>query len=285
MAKIKNGLLILLLFLGACSKYYEVDELYDEGDYYGAYQVLSEITKTNQSAFQTRFFRVTTRIAMDGDSDFLTILSNKRSQFLQSEVSEELSNYLLFADVYIDFASAESSNDYSSVVSDLSNLSLVPVEFLAYAQKFRGIALYECGNFGEAAEDLEESFSKLGFGDTLFYLGLSYAGLENYELALAFFQQVAESPGDDFLSALAYYEMGEIYFYTADTNNSESNYGLALSCYIEAVNHYSESAEFNFKIARSLQKLDYSTIDQRFLKACLRINEEYANAWYYMNIN
>jgi hypothetical protein len=81
-----------------------------------------------------------------------------------------------------------------------------------------------------------------------------------------------------FFRGLADFEMGEIDFY-------ETNYSEALSKYVDSINYYSKNAVCTYKIAKCLEKLRYNHLSPKFYKTSLRITNDYANAWFFLNIN
>jgi|GEM_PF-1390568 len=272
---IKHIFPILLFFaLCSCSQYYKFDELYDKGEFLKAYHLLDNINDKNSIHYQRRLFRVVIKLSLDGDRDFMDLL---RSMVKGSPV-EDVNSYYLFGLTYLNFLDARDTPQYQSVISNLQDLQKVPEEFKVYGYKLRGISLYKLGNYNEAINDLNSSYKILPFIDDLYFIGKCYYGLQDYKTSYDYFNRVSSGTQDLFFRGLANFEMGEIDFY-------ETNYLEALSKYIESVNFYSRNAVCTYKIAKCLEKLKYNRLSPEFYKTSLRITNDYASAWFFLNIN
>jgi tetratricopeptide (TPR) repeat protein len=114
--------------------------------------------------------------------------------------------------------------------------------------------------------------------DDIYFIGKCYYGLQDYKTSYDYFNRVAYGTQSPFLRSMAEFEMGEIDFY-------QTNYTEALSKYVESVNYYSKYAVCTYKIAKCLEKLKYKHLSPKFYKTSLRITNDYANAWFFLNIN
>lgn len=269
----------------SCINYEDFDAYYVEGDYYQAFQELQKFADKDDPEYYIRRFRVVIRIALDGDTDFFTKLEALVDDYYDSPTEyPSISNYVILAESFITFNNNDDYNDYVEIISNLSPINPVPPEFLSFAYKIRGIANYKIGNYESAVDDLKASYLIEPYIDNYYYIAMSYYGLGQYEESIRFLEDVTANSTDDFMKSLAYFQLGEIYYHE-DITNSDQNYLKALKNYVNAVNSYSDSATYNYKIAKCLQKLGYETIFPRFLKTSLRIEPDYANAWYLLNIN
>lgn len=281
MAKI-IPLICFLFILSAfsCSKYYKIDEQYDKGDFLNAFRILQEVKDQSSPHYQRRYYRIVTRLALDGDKDFidkLKTLTSGENVTNEKEV-REFANYVHFAVTLGKFLEAQEPAQYNAVVSSLSNLKRVPDEFLAYGYKIRGISLYKTGNYTNAVSDLNRSYSMIPYVDNLYFIGLCYYNQEDPRTAAGYFNKVISSTQNPFYLSLACYQLGEIDYY-------QKKYSLALEKYVQAVNHYSDSADYAVKIYKCLRKMKYYTISPKFAKIALRIRSDYADAWFFLNMN
>jgi tetratricopeptide (TPR) repeat protein len=192
--------------------------------------------------------------------------------------STNVNSYVLFGSAYIDFLESKDASQYLSVISNLSDPRKIPEEFLSDAFELRGISRYKLGGYSEAIEDLEKSYKMQPYIDDLYFIGKCYYGLQDYKTAYLYFNKVDEGTQNLFFRGLANFEMGEINFY-------ETNYNDALMKYIESVNYYSKNPVCTFKIAKCLEKLRYNRLSPKFYKTSLRITNDYASAWFFLNIN
>jgi tetratricopeptide (TPR) repeat protein len=273
--KIKLALFILLVLLfNGCSQYYKFDELYDKGDFIQAYTILNNIKNTKNGHYQKRLYRVVTKLALDGDSDFI----NKLKSIVTNEALKEIENYARFAATYNLFLEAKNPQAYSLILSNLTNIHSVPDEFLSYAYKLRGVSYYKVGHYQQAIEDLNASFKIAPYADNLYFIGMCYYGLEDQKSAENYFNKTISTTQNGLVRSLAYFQLGEMSYY-------QKKYSLSLDFYLQSINSYSQAASYSYKIAKSLQKLRYNRLSTKFNKISLRIQKDYANAWFSLNIN
>jgi len=265
--------LLLTILLGSCSKYYHFDELYDKNDYLNAYRVLENIKENQSINYKRRLYRIVIRMSIDGDPDFILKMENLALQ----PHTADIKNYADFAGAISNYLDAKSPPQFQSVADALSNIHYVPVEFLPYAYKIRGISLYHLGKFDDSIADLTTSEKMLPFADNLYYIGMCYYYKNDIKTSIEYFQRVSEGASDGLIKSAAYYQLGEI-------ANYQGSYAEALTNYFQAINNYSQNADYSYKIAKCLQKLKYTSLSQKFLKISLRIQKDYANAWFFLNI-
>lgn len=283
MARKITCVLILILSMSSCSKYFHFDNLYDKGRYLEAFQALTEIQKTNQIQFQSRMVRIVTRLAVDGDMDFITKLDRIANDGAILAAYPELDAQINFAKTFLVYKSAKAVENYMSIISNLSDERSFPQEFQAESLFIRGYSYYKTGDYDLALDDLNRSYRIMPFLDNYYFIGMCYFNKENPAEARKYFEIVIDESSNDFLKSLAYFQLGEICYLEESSDNE--NYARALDYYVNAVNSYCDSAEYNLKIAKCLQKLGYQSLFPKFLKTCLRINKDNANAWFLLNIN
>lgn len=276
MVKIVLFLVLAAFGLSSCSQYYRIDEQYDKGEFLKAYQVLQEVREKQSPHYQRRYFRIVTRLALDGDRDFIAEL--KTLNLSNENDTREFANYAGFAKTYSAFLTAAEPRQYAGVIASLADLKKVPDEFLVYAYKIRGISWYKTGNYTNAVPDLNKSYSMVPYVDNLYFIGLCYYNQEDHKTAAGYFNRVIGVTQNPFFVSLAWYQLGEIDYYSR-------KYSDALGKYVQAVNHYSDSADYAMKINRCLRKLKYYSISPKFAKIALRIRSDYADAWFFLNMN
>ena len=74
------------------------------------------------------------------------------------------------------------------------------------------------------------------------------------------------------------------YFYLGSIKEKEEKYDEAEDCYMKAWDLNPKNAELNFRLGKILQKKSYSDLHSRFYRASLRLNENMAESWYYLNM-
>lgn len=265
---------MIITIFASCSKYYQFDEYYSQGQYLKAYEVLDEIKNKESEEFYLREFQVVTRIALGGDSDFI----NKLEMMVTNTYPKKVDSYAHFAKTFLLFQEATEHECYETVISNLTKSSMVPDEFHGETLQISGIAKYKIGNYVEAIKDLEKSHNLTGHIDNHYFIGLCYDGLDMQKKAVASFDMVISSSKNELLLSQSFFQKGEIYY-------SMNQFDDALQQYIKAINNYSHSANFNFKLGKCLQRLGYKNLAPKFFKVSLRIDKNFADAWYQLNIN
>lgn len=267
---------VALLLGSACSAYYKFDELYDQGKYLEAYTTLQAINRTNSIQYQKRVYRAIIRLALQGDSDFIAKLKSTVTNYVHSE----LYAYSNFSMCYLQYLETHHSDQkqYLHIVSNFQNVRNIPDDFRPESLQLRGLSRFKIGEYEAAILDFHESFRLSPFIDNYYFIGLSYAVMEKQSEAFSYFDKVIGISNNPFLTGLAYYQKGEILYY-------QEKYQAALNEYMLAIQQYPNSANFNFKAGKCLQRLGYNTLAPHFFRIALRIQNNFANAWYFLNIN
>jgi len=270
---------ILVLFAAACSKYGEFDGFYQGTKYIEAYNSLDKITEKQTLDFESRMIKVVLRLSLEGDMDFIT---NKLAMVISNTKSISLSNYIRFGKVFLYYCESEKRADqkYYQEVTNLLKIvpGHVPDEFLAQAYQIKGIANFKMGQFKTAIIDLEQSYKVFPLVDNLYFISQCYYAMDDTDKAVEYLDKVINIANDEVLISLALYHKGEVFY-------DKDDYNTALSFYLEAVKHYCNNSDYNYKIAKCFQKLGYEKIYSKFLKTCLRIDENFATAYFYLSIN
>ncbi|NPV02337.1 MAG: tetratricopeptide repeat protein [Brevinematales bacterium] len=270
---------IFILFAAACSKYGEFDGFYQGTKYIEAYNSLDKITEKQTFDFESRMIKVVLRLALEGDMDFIT---NKLAAVITNTKSLSLSNYIRFGKVFLYYCESEKRSDqkYYQEVTNLLKIvpGHVPDEFLAQAYQIKGIANYKMGQFKPAIADLEQSYKVFPLVDNLYFISQCYYAMDDADRAVEYLDKVIHIANDEVLISLALYHKGEIFY-------NKDDYNTALSFYLEAVKYYCNNSDYNYKVAKCFQKLGYEKIYSKFLKTCLRIDENFATAYFYLSIN
>lgn len=268
-------LLLLLFFIGifSCSKYYRFDEAYDKKDFLKAYNLLEQIEDKKSIYYKIREYRIVIRLALEGDKDFIEKLSN----LVSFDVGYKLVDYRTFGIAYLSYINARSPEDYSNTLELFNKVANVPEEFESQYYLMRGITEYKLSKYEEAITDLKKSFRISSSVDAIYFIGLSLFNQGKVKEAKSYFEKILSITLDDFFISLAYFQLGEISYESGE-------YEKALDYYTRAIENFSEVPEYCFKMAKSLQKLGYSGLSAKYLRAALRIDKDYATAWFYLNI-
>ncbi len=277
MVRLRFLILILLLSLiSGCSPYFKFDELYDQGHYLEAYSLLGGIEKTNNIQYQKRVYRAVIKLALEGDQDFILRLQGIISNYTHPD----LADYSNFSVSYLLFLNQEHNNPetYQSIISNFSHAEKIPSEFYAQTRQLEGIAYFKLGDFTKAINSFHESYKISPYIDNYYFIGLAYSELEEYEKAFSYFNKVVDFSDNDLLKGISYYQKGEILYY-------QEKYEAAMDEYLQSIYYYPNSANFNFKIGKCLQKMGYNNLAPQFFRISLKIQNNFANAWYFLNIN
>ncbi len=270
---VKRFYLILITLFVGCSAYYKYDEAYDKRDFLKAYEIIENIKNKNNINYKTRYYKILIRLALEGDKDFIIKLSN----LILIDENRELSYYKNFGKAYILYLSSKNLTDYSNTLIFLNSIkNEIPLEFKEYFYKIKGITSYKALDYESAIEDLKISY-KNPSPDTLYFIGMSYFNQKKYKEARSYFDKMLSSTLNEFFTGLAYFQIGEIYY-------ENGNYNEALKYYLKAQEFYPDIPEFAFKTAKSFAKMGYNALSEKFLKIAMRVDKNYATAWFYLNI-
>ncbi len=265
--------MFILIFYG-CSSYYKFDEAYDKKDFLKAYNILERIKKKEDIHYKIRNYRIILRLALEGDEDFIIKLGN----LINQDVEYGLLPYKNFGVSFISYLNSRSFEDYSNTVAVMRDFKNIPSEFESYFYKIKGISEYKIGNYSNAIKDLSTSLKMAISSDALYFLGMCYLHQKKFKEARSYFERILTTTLDTFFNGLAYFQLAEIYYEEEDFEN-------ALKYYMKAIETYSEIPQFAFKLAKCLNKLNFKFFAEKFLKIAMRIDKNYATAWFYLNIN
>lgn len=271
-------LILSLLFFSivSCSPYRRFDSFFSEADFKSAYQELQKINRTNSVQYQKRLYQTVTFLVLEGNTNFeqqLSILSK-----VPQSTNSVLMPYEYFARAFFYFKQSVVSKDYLSTLSYYTNLHSVPEEFKGYYFKQLGICDYKTGQFEQAVSNLSASLARMKMSDTSYFLSLSYIELNQLKKARSLLNKIILESGDSFLIAMASFQLGEISYDT-------SHYREAFQYYLDGLNRYPKTAYYTLKIAKCLKKLGYEESYPKFANIALRMQKDFADAWYFLNIN
>ncbi|MGC8765921.1 MAG: tetratricopeptide repeat protein [Brevinematia bacterium] len=268
--------LTFLFFLSCCSSYYKFDEAYDKRDFLKAYNILETIKKKEDIHYKVRNYRIILRLSLEGDEDFILKLSNLTLN--NNEIEEALIPYRNFGISFLSYLNARTAEDYSNTLHLIKDIKNVPSEFESYFYKIKGISEYKTGNYEKALFYLSTSLKMNSSSDALYFSGMCYLNQRKFKEAKGYFEKILSSTLDNFFNGLAYFQIAEIYY-------EEGTYKEAMKYYIKALETYPEIPQFAFKLSKCLNKLNFKFFAEKFLKVAIRINKDYATAWFYLNIN
>ncbi|MCX7882183.1 MAG: tetratricopeptide repeat protein [Brevinematales bacterium] len=264
---------VVIMVLWGCSRYYTFDRYYDEENWTKAYEIFQTLPKEEHEAYRIRLYRITLQLALQGDTQALSNLAN-----LVQTQENRLPGYQEFGRLYLGFLQAFSSGDYEWVVSNAEPLSRFPSEFQAVAAQLVGIAYLAKNEPEQAKTYLQKSYVARPLLDTLYFLGLANLMGGNESDAVANWKHILSARPGGLVEAMSYFQLGEIEY-------NKGEFSRALELYYAAVNLYPDSEIFVDKIAFCYQKLKNKKLSEKFRKIALRINKDYATAWFYLNFN
>lgn len=266
------GLMVMALLV-SCSRYYTFDKYYDEEDWTKAYEVFQTIPVENSDAYRLRWYRIMLRLALNGDTNAISNLTT-----VVEKEETRLPGYQEFGRLYLGFLRSFQSGDYEAVVTQAEPLSRFPSEFQPVAAQLIGIAYLAKNEPEQAKTYLQKSYVASPLLDTLYFLGLANLMAGRESDAVANWKQILSARPGGVVEAMSYFQLGEIEYHKGDFSN-------ALEFYYAAVNLYPDSEIFVDKIAFCYQKLKNKRLSEKFRKIALRINKDYATAWFYLNFN
>jgi len=267
------GALVLLVLVG-CSRYSAFDQYYDQQDWSKALEVLSSLPQKNTYAYKIREYKIVLRLAFSGDTNAITRLRT----LLNEQEDTRLAGYRDLGRLFLLFLDNSQQRLYDAVVSNGEPLSRFPEEFRADASFLLGVCYLSMDQAEQAKAYLKKSYSQNARWDTLYFLGMAYLLTGDEALAVSSWRQILSAKPGGLVEAMAYFQMGEILY-------QKGHFSEALPLYFEAVNIYPDSEIFADKIGFCYQKLKKKKLSEKFRKIALRINKDYATAWFYLNFN
>lgn len=273
--EIKIKYIILLLFLGfsTCSSYTEIDKLYTQGEFEQAYNLLKN-KNINTRKYKEYELKLVMQIVMSGNKDFLPLLD---ALLLQSP-PEQMHVWQDLARAWIRFISAQNNEDFRAVLEILPDFVFKDQSFERIRLAMQTHALTKLGRYQEVIFNLEGKKNIMQKNSELLYLqGNAYQHMADDQKALNSFNEASKLSQNAMLKALANFKMAEIYERNNDRIQAQKNY--LVSWELQPYN-----AELNFRLGKLLSQQEYEGLHQRFYRAALRLDENNAEAWYYLNL-
>lgn len=265
---------VFLIAFTGCSRYYTFDKYYDEENWAKAYEVFQTIPAEKSDVYRIRQYRIILRLSLNGDTNALSNLVS----LVEKEDNNRMAGYQEFGRLYLAFSRAFQSGDYENVISLAEPLTRFPSEFQPVAAQLIGIAYLAKSEPEQAKVYLQKSYVVAPLLDTLYFLGLANLMGGRESDAVANWKQILSARPGGIVEAMSYFQLGEIEYHKGD-------FSKALEFYYAAVNLYPNSEIFVDKIAFCYQKLKNKKLSEKFRKIALRINKDYATAWFYLNFN
>ncbi len=264
---------LLLSSLASCGSYYNFDKLYAKQDYKQAYQVLKNSGDTGLPSYQERELKVVFKLALQGNPVYLPILDAT----LSKPTPKNMTNWDSLARAWIRFLSASTELDFQNVVvmipqKPIKDSSIEQLKLIIYTHSLLRLKRYQ-----EVIATLKISSHTKNSSDLLYIKGVAEYQmdlLEESEKSLVSLIKISSNPT---LKSFGYFYLGSI-------KEKEEKYDEAEDCYMKAWDLNPKNAELNFRLGKILQKKSYSDLHSRFYRASLRLNENMAESWYYLNM-
>ncbi|MGL4677513.1 MAG: hypothetical protein ACRCWI_07600 [Brevinema sp.] len=263
----------LTLFFVSCNTYNKFDALYYNQEYQQAYDYLKTQGTSTSLLYQEREVKVLLFLALQDTQKYLPLLDHVLTQ----NAPESLQVWHNLVRSWIRFISAKTTIDYQNV------LSVIPKEpFPDYnAEQLRltiqSHSLIRLEQYQEAVAYLNASKITKNSSDLLYLKGIALIKLKQSSKAIEAFRNTITITKITQLQSLAYFQLGNIAV-------QDKLWSKAEEYYLKAWQLNPQQAELNFELGKVLQKKSYRELHYRFYRASLRLNENLAEAWYYLNI-
>ncbi len=269
------SVVFLFISLFSCSPYQKFDTYFSRSDFRSAYQSLKTIKQTNSIRYQKRLYQSLLFLSLTDHSNFQQKLSD---QLLSPETNALLVPYARFGKAFLQFKKSISSDDYLDALTCYTNVTPLPPELQGYYYKQLGICYYKTGQFRRAVSNISNSLKKMKMMDTSYFLALSLVEISQFKEARRLLNKIILESKDSFLIAMSSFQLGEIDY-------ASGNYHSAFRHYIAGINRYPNTSYYELQIAKCLKKLGYEQIYTKFANISIRIQKDFADAWYFLNVN
>ncbi len=268
----KHYCLLILIFISSCNKFSEFDTLYYNQDFKPAYELLQKNT-FNSPSYQERELKVLLFLTIQDTSTYLPILDNA----LLKQIYEENQPWHDLAKSWIRFISASTIADYQNIAYLIPRLPFKDNNAELHRLSIQTHSLVKLKQYQEALAYLTTSDLTKNSSDLLYIQGISLLELKYFDESDKIFSKLLTITSTPKLKALSYFHLGNI----AMKNNDLKK---AYDYYFKSWEINPHLAEVNFQIGKLLKQQKYSSLHYRFYRASLRLNEDLAEAWYYLNI-
>ncbi len=264
--------LLILLFITSCNKYSEFDTLYHSQEYQPAYDLLKKST-SNSTEYQERELKVLLFLAIQNTQVYLPFLDDA----LLKPIHEINQPWHDLSRSWVRFISASTLTDYQNIVYLIPRTPFKDHSAEQLRLTIQTHSLAKLKQYQEALAYLNASPITKNSSDLLYIKGQALLELKQYEESSEAFLRLTAIATNQKLKSLAFFYLGNIAMKTGDTDKADEYYFSAWQ-----LNPY--LAEINFQFGKLLQQKKYTDLHYRFYRASLRLNEDLAEAWYYLNI-
>ena len=265
--------IFLCLTIVGCSINQSFDKLYVNQEYHKAYNLLKNKGNDNSLSYQERELKVLLHLAISDIPTFLPLLD----EALLKSIPKTMTNWHSLSRSWIKFLSAETDIDYQNILATLPRIPFQEKKTEQLRLIIQTHSLSRLKRYQEALAYLNASKLTDNSSDLMYIKGISLQNLNQIEYAKKAFEHLINISTNKKLKSLSYFHLGNIFI-------QENNLKQAQQYYIEAWNLNPYQAEVNFQLGKILQKKAYSDLHYRYYRASLRLNENLAEAWYYLNI-
>ena len=272
---IKKTFIIIFLFLTivGCSTNQSFDKLYVNQEYHKAYNLLKNKGNDNSLSYQERELKVLLHLAISDIPAFLPLLD----EALLKNIPKTMTNWHSLSRSWIKFLSAETDIDYQNILVTLPRVPFQEKRTEQLRLIIQTHSLSRLKRYQEALSYLNASKLTDNSSDLMYIKGIALKNLNQIEYAKKTFEHLINISANKKLKSLSYFHLGNILV-------QENNLEQAQQYYSQAWNLNPYQAELNFQLGKILQKKAYSDLHYRYYRASLRLNENLAEAWYYLNI-
>lgn len=268
--EIKYLALAFLLALGSCTSYHKIESLYQKSRFSEAYALLQQQNpdSANYKAYQ---FKLAFLLVLEGDKNTLPLLD----ALLKAPPPQGAAEAHSLASAWGIYTAAKNNNDFKQILEIIPSRPLKDPFLEKVRLAMQSQSLLNLQRYKELVNNLE---GKTGRNSELLYmLAGAYKGLGENDKALGLYEDVLRISESSVLKGLACFHSGDIYEQQQDTASAQK-------FYLQSWDYAAGNASLNFKLGRILSKGSYEALPQRFYRAALRLDENHAEAWYYLNM-
>ncbi len=272
---IKKILIIIFLCLNlvTCTVNQNFDKLYSNQEYHKAYNLLKNKGNDNSLSYQERELKVLLHLAISDVTTFLPLLDDA----LLKSVPKTMTNWHSLSRSWIKFLSAETDIDYQNVLVTLPRIPFQEKKTEQLRLIIQTHSLSRLKRYQEALAYLNASKLTDSSSDLMYIQGIALQNLNQIEYAKKSFEHLINISSNKKLKSLSYFHLGNIFV-------QENKLEQAQQYYMQAWDLNPYQADLNFQLGKILQKKAYGDLHYRYYRASLRLNENLAEAWYYLNI-
>ena len=272
---IKKILIIIFLCLNLvkCTVNQNFDKLYSNQEYHKAYNLLKNKGNDNSLSYQERELKVLLHLAISDVTTFLPLLDDA----LLKSVPKTMTNWHSLSRSWIKFLSAETDIDYQNVLVTLPRIPFQEKKTEQLRLIIQTHSLSRLKRYQEALAYLNASKLTDSSSDLMYIQGIALQNLNQIEYAKKSFEHLINISSNKKLKSLSYFHLGNIFV-------QENKLEQAQQYYMQAWDLNPYQADLNFQLGKILQKKAYGDLHYRYYRASLRLNENLAEAWYYLNI-